>query len=74
MVYSRFVSDHLEKSADHLLLAVGCVSLAIDPVYVTDAPTPRPISRRRDFDRQWTRYLVNASQEFGNLNGQEWEM
>lgn len=69
---SRFVSDHLECAADHLLLAVGCVREAIDPVTVTEGPTPRPVSRRRDFDRQWMRYLVTASRQFGNLNGQEW--
>jgi hypothetical protein len=72
MATSRFVSDHLELAADHLLLAMGCVREAIDPVYVTETPTPKPIGRRRDFDRQWTRYLVQASRQFGNLNGQEW--
>lgn len=69
---SRFVSDHLEKAADHLLLAVGCVSEAIDPVYVVETPTPRRPSKRQEFNREWERVMFAAHRTFGNCNGREW--
>jgi len=72
-VKSAFVSDHLEKAADHLLLAVADdPRLAIDPVIVTEGPTPRRISPRRQFNREWTRYLVQCSRQFGGIEEQEW--